>query len=352
MEDKIIKELSQEEIKILEFQSPATYRHNEARLMYGYSNPAYAFVADKVAPYVPVQGLQGQYEKINEDTFFNQVNDNLSDRSYPKEINWGSTFENYELSGYGLSVFLSGIQEADAVRRYGSKARWRKVYLELLATTMKLNKEKRILDFFTNSSNYATGYTKTLAANEKFDDYSTPSNPQTTVITAMKKLVEMGIAATAILPDSLTDWALRHHTKVIEAISGGAIKGKTKQAIVDRTDIARYFRIPEENYFVAQAVYNTTPAKSTPTMGRVMGDYMVVFHLNRQVTENTFNPSFIVQITMGALADIRNAGGWKVKSIRDERAGGEGGEWVQAWYYSQLKVHAQKLGYLIIDTLS
>lgn len=334
-----------DKLKVLQFQESSVFTPLLNDLMWGYQNPMGSFLAEKLAPNYGVVDTVGTFRKMDEDSFFNVPDTQMSERSTPKEFAIGDSTDTFRLAGHGLRVFLPDVKRQTAISQYGSIEKWRAMHALAMASRLKLQHEYELITAVTTSGNYASGNYTTKSTTNNWLTAPNTSTPIDDALAAHQQAAKYGIMYNYVLASSTVHFALCKHPQIISTMSGGATKGKTTQAIVDNADIARALRVPEANYLPSLVAYNSTPSASSATLAGLMGDYIVFMYVDPAAGGNELIPTFMKNFVRSQTVAVSS--GFKTKTVREEQAGGEGGEWLLGWWFKQVKIIANRLGYLI-----
>jgi hypothetical protein len=319
---------------VMEFARNEVNRPDLAQLAYSYKDPDNIFIADQAAPFYPVSDVNGKYRKFNEDTFYNEPMVAIGKEDHPNKVKWGSAYVNYDLSGRALSIFLSKLDEDQAITQYGSIAKWRAVSTLVLTRMLLLQREREVATLYQTTANFASGY------------YSTPT-AWTTVTTLPKSDVITAVDTPLLAPPNTIICAhdvyrcLQKHADVRSDVTISVPKRAQGNAIVDIPSLAAYFDI--NNFVVGSALYNSTPASSSPTFTRIWLNYFTVCRLDT-MGGTDLSPSFAVTFKLQTQS-FPNVSGWSVKSVMDNVAGFAGGELLMVGYWAQPVVFSDKTGY-------
>lgn len=335
-----------EQMKVWTFQEQTVVKTNILHdLMWGYQNPMGDYLAEQLVTQFGVPNLAGAYRQLNEDTLFNIPDTQMSERSTPKEFFWGDSTASYVLAGHGLRCFLSKTQEQTAVDQYGSIAKWRAVHALAMASRLKLQHEQEFLTAITTTGNYATGNYVTKSTTNNWISAPNTSVPIDDAIAAHQQGAKYGIRYNYVVASSSVHFALCKHPQIIGTIAGGAYKGKGTAANVDVADIARALRVPEGNYLPSFTAYNSTPSAATATIGPIMGDYIAFLFVDPNSGGSELMPTFMKNFVLSPSVSVSS--GFKTKIVKEEQAGGEGGEWLLGWWFKKVQVISNRMGYLI-----
>jgi len=317
---------------ISQFGSNEVNRIHLADAAYLYANDQMDFIADQVAPVFPVNSLAGKYRKFDERMNFDRPDVKRGKDSPPAKINQGSEFENYDLSGRALSVYMSNVDRDDAVNQYGSTAKWRKVLTEQLTHLLLIDLEIEVADLLQTTGNYASGFTAT--ATPLWSDAS--ANFQENVMTgedalyADRDVIVMGY-------DVYRQCQKSPQIKGASTVSSGSGKRKDNLPFVNLESISNFF---DSEIVVGKARYNSSPESSTMTLSRIWANHAVIMHRGSgREFETPFARIFKLQSQT-----FPNVGGFTVKSVMDSSSIA-GGELLMVGYWAQPKVFAQKAGY-------
>jgi len=330
-------QLANEMQSVLSFAANEQHRTHLAEAAYAYSNMLEDFKADMVAPVYPVTALAGKYRKYAERSFYDRPKTNKGKDSPPSRIDIGSEFENYDLSGRALSVYMSNVDRDDAINQYGSVERWRFVLTQQLTHLLLLDRELTVAGIAQDSTQYAAGFSATAsplwtdAAATLLSDVQTGED----ALLSPRDVLVFGYNVSRELQrhPQLTG------SSVVSARSG---KRKDNYPYVDHEYISNYF---DSDIIVCPARYNSNQPATSPTLSRIWADYVIIMHNGGQIGVPELATPFMRTFKLQS-ASFPNVGGFTVKSVMDNNTMA-GGELLMVGYWSQEKVFAQKAGYLL-----
>ena len=330
----------------------SVFRKDLAKLAYAYKNPV-SWYLDPVIPEVGVDAMEGQYRKMNEDTYFAQVETSLTEDGYARESNEADSFESYSLEMLGQAQFISDLEmKQPGSYEYLNAADMLRKKVEFKAMQMKQDKEIRIANFLFDSGNYSL--TTTLTGTDQWSDLNN-SDPLVNVQTGIDAL--LGPANLMIMGHEVLR-QLQRHSKITGAttVYGKTRKDPTLNPEVTVQYLANYFGI--ETVLVGRAIKDSTPlTKGTATSAQIWGKHVFIGYLDRNAATNPDIASFAKMLYLdhpsmkpGGQGD--GTMGWMVKTTPDDRKGVVGGLYLDVGYAMQLKVFAAKLGYLIVNAVA
>jgi len=320
---------------IQEYARNEINRTDMASLAQAYSQKESDFIADTVAPFVPVTSLVGKYRVFDERTFFDRPETANSKNVDPNQIEYGSSYTNFDLSGKALAVWMSDIDRDEAINMYGSVAKWRKINTLLLARLLMLDREIRVADLYQTTGNFDTNMVASLTA---WSGVATV--PKKDVIDNIYGSYPLYAPMTHIILPHDVWYTLKTHADVRSDVTVGVGKRGKGITTVDDEALNHYF---DTQVVVGHAMYNSTPASSTMTASRIWANYVTPVHLGDPGGDE-LSPSFAVTFKLKSTS-FPNVDGWTVRSYRRESPGVVGGEMLAVGYWTDEQVYSQKLGW-------
>lgn len=321
---------------VSEFAANTQFRPQDAQMAYAYKQQLTSFIADQVAPFKPVRSMTGTYRKFNERIFFDRPATATGNDEAPGRVNYGSTMENFDLSGRALACYLSNTDKSQAELQYGSVQAWRNFAIQLMTYLLTLDRELAVRDLVQTAGNYAAGFTAT--ANPLWSD------PAADLIGDMATADDtlFTTADTYIISQPVFR-LLQKHPAITGSSTATALNINLSNPRVGIEFLRSYFG--QSNILVSNAKYNTTPHNDTLTLDYIWGDEVVICRAQEMPGGAAMNIPFVTTLVLEGEA-IPNYRGWGVKSVM-ENSSFAGGELLMCGYWSQEKVYAQKSGYLL-----
>lgn len=252
-------------------------------------------IADMVSPVIPTP-FKFTYTRINEKDV-HSLPDNLASRAGRlNEVEYGSTDANDRTVDYGLLCFVPDrdVEEAKAqMLAYDPLA----TSTDLLATSMKLRREKRVADLVFYPPYYGTNRV-TLVNEGQWS--SIGSNPLANIF---DRIDDPLVRPNALVMGQHVWTHFRRHPVIVEAVKStgagaivgapGAGAGGTIQAqgTVSKQQVADLFEL--DHVLVGSAQVQTANKGQDPVYEYLWGRHAALLHINRALSgPQTAMPSF------------------------------------------------------------
>lgn len=155
-------------------------------------NPG-GFIADEVAPIVPVDKESDKYYVFDREDSLRTYNDLRADGSDANTIEMKQSKDTYFCEEYALNVAITDRQKKNADSALQLEMRKTK----FLKNTLLLSREKRVATALRNASNYATGHKVTLSGTSQWDNASYAGDPLAELDEGIAAVYE----ATGVMPN-------------------------------------------------------------------------------------------------------------------------------------------------------
>lgn len=239
--------------------SPFPIDKSLTSIVIAYKNGKY--IADDVAPRVPVDKQAFIYSRFSDDTFYNIPDTRVGRRSQPNEISLEGTEDTSSTEDYGLD---NPVPQADVDN---ADDRFNPIDLaaEHLAECIALDRELRTANLFFNAANYAAGLKTVLSGSSMFSD------PSSSPITVMSDALDLPLMRPNQMIIGQGAWTkLRRHPEIVEAALGtGAKKG-----MATRQQLAEILEIDE--VIVGEARANQSKPGQTAALYRLWGNHIAL----------------------------------------------------------------------------
>ena len=191
------------------------------------------------------------------------------------EAEFGGTDETDSTAGYGL---IAPVPHRDI-----EEARAQQVPFDplanattMLASLVKLGREKRVVDLVFGALNYAAGMQATLAGDMQWSHKD--SDPLAAIMDAMDSFL--------VRPNMLVlgrpVWTkLRRHPKIVEAVKATGAGGITASGVVGRQAVADLFEIGE--ILVGETWANMAAKGQAPDYARLWGKHAALLHIEKSL---------------------------------------------------------------------
>lgn len=293
----------------------------------GFINPDANLIADRVLPLVPT-AQTFQYTVFDTAQAYTVPNTLVGRKSYPNEVEFGSTVLTDKTADYALDDFVpsSDMEVWAAMPKNAGVPDPKRVSTLLTTSLISLAREIRAAGLVFNASNYAAGLQQTLAGVGQWSDYAN-SNPVQAILAAAdgmlrrpNKLV-IGRAAFSVL---------RQHPKVVASVFPISQTGNGK---VSAAQLAEALELDE--VIVGEGFVNIAKPGAAANMQRVWGKNAALIFSSE--TEAQYG-----QPTFGWTAKFGNR---EVREIQDAARGVTGGTTVRVIERVKELITAKEAGY-------
>jgi hypothetical protein len=226
-----------------------------------YANPGY--IADQVAPRIPVNKQEFTFMKYDIDQNFNIPDTRVGRKSKPNEVELTGAEVTDSTEDHGLDGGVPNADIANADARYDPLGNEVAYLNELIA----LAREKRVSNVVHNAASYPVGLKETLSGTGQFTHAS--SDP----IGKVSGALDIPIVRPNQMVFSQYGWTkFRALPAIVEAVLGtGASKG-----LVSREAVAALFEVQEVVVGTARA--NAARRGQAPVLTRLWGKHLALLH--------------------------------------------------------------------------
>lgn len=286
-----------------------------------------AFIADKIAPMVPV--------KHDSDKFFVYSKDNLrleetvrANGAPAREVDWNISTSSYVLVKHGLRHLITDdeMENADDALNLKIDA------AETLGEKLKLRRESDVISLVHTAANWAntTSLTSTYSWNKATD----LSNPIKFVDSAASAILKnTGKMPNICVMDEATFLAAKEHPNVTDRVK------YTSSDSVTESILSKLFNVPE--VLVSRSIVNGASEGLADSMGFQMTDCCFIGYVEK-------SPSLRRPSALYCFNQQSYGFPMTVKQYRDEP---REGVFVEANMKYQAKIVASDCGYLIVNTI-
>ena len=301
-----------------------------------YRNPEY--VADLVVPPIPVPHKKFTYKVYDKEDRFTVPNTLVGPTSLPNEVDFGVSEATGTCLDYGLSEFVN----QEAIDNAESPITPLADASELVAQLIGLDREKRVAD----AVNLATNYTTTI---DIAGAWATLTND---ILAQILTGIDACFAPPNVMVMGLNTWrAVSRNEKILAAVKGtlqpqrlGA--GKLAMPSASQQELADFLGL--DAVIVGRAKRNSAVEGQT-------GVYPLVWGGAIDSGAATKGMAALLRVKTGAVKDIFWGGNFRWKEAqaftRDSPRGAYGSTEVRVVTTEVLKVVAEDVGYLFVDTL-
>lgn len=299
-----------------------------SQLAVGFPNGG--FVADKLCPIVDVgeDAEQGVY--FSWDKYY--INSNVEDvralRGHSNEPYDPVVSENtYNAKAHSLA---KPIDPRDFKQHKNKELKLVQSIQEGLLSLLKLKREKRVADLFTNAANYATAHKETLSGSNQWSDFVN-SDPEAKIETSRETVALNGFEPnTIMLP--INSWRkIRQHPQI-----RALIKSLDSKLLTEDMIVPSLFGL---ELVVPGARTVTSLPGTTEAISRIWGDFCWIGYVNKKKNPTKLDPTF---------AYTFQAASRKVETYKDRR-----NEVIDVQYdIADEKITAPASGFLLTDVIA
>jgi hypothetical protein len=237
-----------------------------------YTNRAY--IADEVSPRVPVGSREFKWLQYNRDEMFTVPSTLVGRKGVPNEVQFGATEVPGFVKDYGLDDVVPQDDIDNAPAGYNVVGRAVEGTTELVA----LDRERRVADLYFNANTYPAANRTTLSGTSQWSDYAN-SDPYSAIMAARDGMLMP--FNTAVL--GRLAWSkLRVHPKITAALApssnGNSGTSNANGAPASVQAVAELLEL--DRLLIGESWINTAKPGQTPTLVRVWGKHMALFHNN------------------------------------------------------------------------
>ena len=286
-----------------------------------------AFIADKVAPMVPV--------KHDSDKFFVYSKDNLrleetirANGSPAREVDWNVSSSSYTLEKHSLRHLVTddSVENADEALDLKMDA------AEVISEKLKLRREASVIDLIHTAANWAntTSLTSTYSWNKATD----LSNPIKFVDSATAAILKnTGMRPNICVMDENTFLAAKEHPSIVDRVK------YTSSDSVTEAMLAKLFNIPEVH--ISRSIINSASEGLSDSLSFQMTDCCFIGYVEK--APGLRKPSALYCFNQQSYGYPMT-----MKQYRDEP---REGVFVEGNMKYKAKIVASDCGYLIVNTI-
>lgn len=329
-----IRLLSQHESGLLERAlGPSSHVNRPlTSLAVEYQNAEY--VADKVAPVIPVQKPSDNFFKLKPETMFSVADTEIeSNEAMPGRVAYGlDALGTYTTKSRGLMDFVSVEDQERADDPLEPMA----TSVEITKNFLLLAREIRVAGVAFASGNYGSN-TSALSGGARWD--TSTANPVNDILTALKKpLVRPNVMMIGV---EAWDFLRVHPTMIQYIVSRPSTANGATPLMLDEATVAAAFRL--DAVIVGEAKYNTAKEGQTASFSYVWGKSCALIRVekapNRRRTQN-----FMYTFRWGS---------FEVRSIFQELPGRAGGTYNKVTHAdAEALIGGSYTGYLLTTVVS
>lgn len=288
------------------------------------------FIADLVAPIVPVDKASDKYVVWDKGTAYNLTDDEVSPTGTPAEIEQKFSSATYNVTDRALTSKVPNdiLARADQPLELMDEAA-----VDVQTRSMR-GREKRVADLVMTAANYGS-LTNALAGTARWDvgPATSTADPVGDILGAMDN-VGLGVRPNALVMSQKVFTALRKHPKVLASISGVVI-GK----IASSDQLRDLFEV--EYLLVGNAKYNSAGAAAAASMAYMWGAGCALLHVNAGAKRND-----------KAFAKTFRHMQWQFETWNDPKPGARGVTWVKGAFSDAEEIVMADGGYLLDTVIS
>lgn len=226
-----------------------------------YKNAKY--IADEVAPRIPVDAQKFNFLQYPSDTFFNIPDTRVGRRSKPNEATLEASEVTDSTEDHALDGGVPKADQDNADPRYDPLGNEVMFLQELIA----LDREQRVASLLFTAANYASGLKQTLSGTSQF------SHASSTPIALINSALDLPLVRPNQMVFGQAGWTkFRTNPEIVEACLGtAATKGN-----VSRQQVADLFEVDE--VLVGAARANSAKRGQAPSLARLWGNQLALTH--------------------------------------------------------------------------
>lgn len=291
-----------------------------------YRNQAY--IADTVAPRIPVDKQRFTFIQYSADTMFNRPDSRVGRRSKPNEVHLDALEVTDSTEDFALDGGVPSADEENADGRYDPLGNEVMFLQELIA----LDREARVAGIVFNNATYDAALRQTLSGTAQFSDY-TNSDPISVINDALD--------APLVRPNQMVigqrAWTrFRAHPRIVAAVMGTGVRDGN----ASRQAVAELFELDE--VIVGQSRMNSAKRGQAPSLTRLWGPHIALLH-KAPVPQAKGATTFMGSFQWGD----RIASQWE-----DKNMGMRGGTVVRTGESLRERVIAAQAGYFIQNAVA
>lgn len=306
--------------------SPYTIDPALTAIAVAYRNPTY--IADAVAPRIPVDKQRFTFMQYAADTMFNRPDTRVGRRSKPNEAHLDALEVTDSTEDFALDGGIPRADEDNADSRYDPLGNEVMFLQELIA----LDREARVAGIVFNNATYDASLRTTLSGTGQFSDYAN-SDPIAVINDALD--------APLVRPNQLVigqqAWTrFRAHPKIVAAVMGTGVRDGN----ASRQAVAELFELDE--VIVGASRMNSAKRGQAPALTRLWGKHIALLH-KAPVPQAKGATTFMGSFQWGE----RIASQWEDKNL-----GMRGGTMVRTGESLRERVIAAQAGYFIQNAVA
>lgn len=305
-------------------------------------NGAEGFVANKIMPVITVGKQSDKYYTIDKDIWLRTVNDLRAPGTAPNQIEFKVSSDSFYCENRALRDILTAEDRAnqdDALMLAERKA-------ENIIQSILRGFERRVALKCTSISNVGSGVALTGTA--KWSNY-VASNPLADVSSGRSFIRSVtGITPNTAVLDYDTAEILRRHPAILDVYK------YTQGGIATLENLKGVLEV--ENLYIAKGIYNSAKEGATASFANVWGNMCLLLYVQpgNLMTKRTatFGANFLWRNADEGMATQLDAGAPPIAVRRYPHPDpGAKAEYVEAGFYSDEKIVAKDLSYLVKDTI-
>jgi len=297
-----------------------------------YTNEEY--IAQAVAPYVPVGKKSDKYFVYDKKDRFTAPQTIRGPKDEAKEVEWNVSDSDFSCVDHALKDFVPDSMTANADMPITPREKSTETLVDLLLLSFEI----ATATLATTYANYGASYRIQLSGGDQLDNYS-ESDPI--------GVIDTGKAACFKEPNTIIMGAevwniLKRHPQILDHVKGGATSGDP--AKVTLQNLAEIFEV--ERILVGKAKKNTANKGQTASFSYVWGKDIVCAYIDPQpstIGVSAWKTFRWIQMSTGE--------GFQVRTYRDEKRGG-GGEVIEPETSYESKAICTDVAYLIDTAIS
>lgn len=235
-------------------------------------NAAIGYVADFVAPSVPVGPIShGEYYVWDEKSFFQLPENQKADGGVSRELHLNATLQNYKCVPYGSRAGYTAKELADFG---GAEMGLQRAKMAMVTDADMNAHEKRVGDLVTTAGSYAAGNKTTLTGTDQWDNAA--SDPFQQIVDAKLAIKgNSGQEPNAMVCSYENFWkGLAKHPDILSRV-----QAQQKDSGFRAITPALVGSLFDVDLRVASSIYVTSnPGQSTVTKDYIWGNFALIFH--------------------------------------------------------------------------
>lgn len=287
-----------------------------------------SLIADSVLPRVPVSKEVFKYQKYKLEDAFTIPQTEVGRKSEPNQVEFGSTEKAASTVDHGLDDFIPQKDLDNAADNQDPEGQ----AIENLTDIVALSREVRTANLVFDPNTYAAANKQTLSGTSQWNDFAN-STPLADLLTALDSMV---MRANVMTMGAEVSTMLRQHPDMVKAYHGNA----GDSGLVPIGFLADLLEL--EEILVGRSRLNIVAPGQTPTLNRVWGKHVSLFHRNTMAdTQRGTTFGFTAQ-----------HGDKVARRIIEEKKGLNGGVTVRSGESVKELVTADDLGFFIQNAIA